>query len=189
MQPAGTNVLNEAIKGAVAGAAGVWVMDRIGWYMYLREDESALQREFEARPGGLDPAHVIANRLANAMGKQLVPSQPNSWGVAAHFALGILPGAMYGVLRHRVKQLPKSQGFLYGLSLFAINDELVNPLLKLSGGPRAYPWQAHARGLVEHLVLGMITDAVLRVMDRELHPPHPYDVTQTAGARSAAGHG
>ncbi|WP_245557667.1 DUF1440 domain-containing protein [Deinococcus peraridilitoris] len=179
-------MLNEAIKGAVAGAAGVWVMDRIGWYMYLREDESALQREIEARPGGLDPAHVIANRLANALGKQLIPQQPNPWGIVVHFALGVMPGALYGVLRHRLPTLSQGQGVVYGLSLFMMNDEIANPLLKLSGGPRAYPWQAHARGLVEHVVLGMVTDAVLRVMDRELHPPQPHDITQTAGARSAA---
>ena len=178
-------MLNEALKGAVAGAAGVWAMDRIGWYMYLREDESALQQELKARPGGLDPAHNIANRLAGALGKELTPQQPNAWGVAAHFALGILPGAMYGVLRHRTKALPKAQGALYGLGLFVMNDELVNPLLKLSGGPRAYPWQAHARGLVEHVVLGVVTHAVLRVMDRELHPPRPHDVTHTSGTRSA----
>ncbi|AFZ66253.1 DUF1440 domain-containing protein [Deinococcus peraridilitoris] len=186
MNSSAVNVLNEAIKGTVAGAAGVWMMDRIGWYMYLREDERALQQELEARPNGMDPAHNIANRVANALGKQLVPPQPNPWGVTAHFALGILPAALYGVLRHRFRELSKAQGFLYGLSLFAMNDELVNPLLKLSGGPRAYPWQAHARGLVEHIVLGMVTDAVLRVMDRELHPPRPQDLTQTVGARSAA---
>lgn len=174
------NPVSEALKGALAGAAGVWVMDRVGWYMYRHEDASTIQRELAARPGGLDPAHNIANRLAGALGTELRPRQPNPWGVAAHFALGVLPGAIYGVLRHRVKELPKAQGFVYGAGLFVMNDEIVNAALKLSGPPQAYPWQAHVRGLVSHIVLGMVTDAVLRVMDRELHPSRVEQVTRSA---------
>ncbi|GGK28390.1 hypothetical protein GCM10008955_22710 [Deinococcus malanensis] len=171
------NPLSEALKGGVAGAAGVCAMDRVGWYMYRREDARTLQRELAARPGGLDPAHNIANRLAGALGTELRPRQPNPWGIVAHFALGILPGVLYGVLRHRIRVLPEAQGFLYGAGLFVLNDEIVNAVFKLSGPPQAYPWQAHARGLVSHVVLGMVTDAVLRVMDRELHPSRPEQVT------------
>ncbi len=44
---------------------------------------------------------------------------------------------------------------------------LVRLLLRgLASGPTAYPWQAHARGLVAHLVLGATTDAVLGAADR-----------------------
>lgn len=88
----------------------------------------------------------------------------------------MLPGALYGALRHRVKGLSGGQGFLYGLGLFLVEDETAGPLLGLASGPLTYPWQAHARGLVSHLVLGMVMDAVLRVMDRELHPPRPEGV-------------
>ncbi|HWG85800.1 MAG TPA: DUF1440 domain-containing protein [Deinococcales bacterium] len=165
------STVNELIKGAVAGAAGVWAMDRVGWFMYLREDEDALRQEERVRPGGLDPAHNIAGRVASALGRELVPEQPNQWGIVAHYALGVLPGALYGVLRHRYPGLASSQGALYGLGLFVVNDELANPLLGLSGGPLEYPWQAHARGLVEHVILGVVTDLVLRTMDRELNPP------------------
>lgn len=82
----------------------------------------------------------------------------------------MLPGALYGVLRHWVRGLSGGQGVLYGLGLFLVEDETAGPLL-----PLAYPWQAHAWGLVSHIILGMVTDGVLRVMDRELHPPSPED--------------
>jgi hypothetical protein len=45
-------------------------------------------------------------------------------------------------------------------------DEGVVPALGLGGGPAEYPWQAHARGLATHLILGAVTDGVLDVMDR-----------------------
>ncbi len=176
MQGPAKNPLNEALKGAGAGAAGVWAMDRVGWYMYLREDPQALEREREVRPNGLDTAHNMAGRMAGLLGQELHPRQPNPWGIATHYALGMLPGALYRVLRHRVKGLSGGQGFLYGLGLFLVEDETAGPLLGLASGPLAYPRQAHARGLVPHLVLGMVMDAVLRVMDRELHLPRPERV-------------
>jgi hypothetical protein len=45
-------------------------------------------------------------------------------------------------------------------------DEGVVPALGLAGGPTEYPWQAHARGLVGHLVLGAVTHATLELLDQ-----------------------
>ncbi len=156
----------DVLKGAIAGAAGVWLMDRAGWFMYRREDSAALQREQAARVDGMDPAHVAAGKVARAFGITLSPSQPHPAGIAVHYALGVVPGALYGPLRRRVKGVGAGRGLLYGLSLFLVNDELLNPLIGLASGPTAYPWQAHARGLVAHLVLGASTDASLDALDR-----------------------
>ena len=94
------------------------------------------------------------------------PPQPHPAGIAVHYALGVLPGALYAPLRRRLGGLGAGRGLLYGLGLFLVNDELLAPALGLASGPTAYPWQAHARGLAEHLVLGAATDAVLGAADR-----------------------
>lgn len=39
--------------------------------------------------------------------------------------------------------------------MFLLNDEILAPVLGLASGPTAYPWQAHARGLVVVLVTGV----------------------------------
>ncbi|MDP9382790.1 MAG: DUF1440 domain-containing protein, partial [Chloroflexota bacterium] len=57
------------------------------------------------------------------------------------------------------------RGLLYGAVLFLLNDEILAPVLGLASGPTAYPWQAHARGLISHVVLGAATDTVLDVLD------------------------
>lgn len=159
------DLLADAVKGAIAGAVGVWALDKVTWYLWDREDPAALQQEREARPEGLDPAHVIANRAAEAMGKELTPQQPNPAGIAVHYGLGIMPAAAYGVLRNRVGGVGAAGGLLYGLGLFLLQDELTNPLLGTSGKPTEYPWQAHARGLVGHLVLGVVTNLTLDLLD------------------------
>ncbi len=162
----GGDVLGDLIKGAVAGAVGVWALDQITWYMWDREDPAALAQERTARPGGLDPAHVMANEAAHAMGKQLHPRQPNPAGIATHYALGILPAALYGAfLRGRMHDLGSARGLAYGLALFALEDELANPLLGTSGPPGDYPWQAHVRGLVGHLTYGAVTDAAIGLLN------------------------
>ena len=162
---------SDMMKGAVAGAIGVWMMDRVGGVLYEREARAALAREHAARPGGKDPAHVLAGKLASAIGVELTPGQPHPAGIAVHYALGIVPGVLYGPARHRFDVPAVGRGLLYGLGLFLVNDELLNPVLGLAAGPTAYPWQAHARGLVAHLVLGVATELALDALDRVTSAP------------------
>lgn len=160
------DLVTDMIKGAVAGAVGVWVMDKVGWYMWNHEDPQALQQEREARPDGLDPAHVMANRAAEALGVELTPKQPHPAGVAMHYGLGMVPGALYGALHKRVEGVGAAGGLAYGLGLFLLQDEGLNPIIGTSGTPGEYPWQAHWRGLVSHLVLGAVTNATVKALDQ-----------------------
>lgn len=154
------------VKGALAGAAGVWVMDRVGWAIWDRQDRRTLDREREARIGGMDPAHATANRVAGLAGTSLVPAQPHPAGIAVHYAIGMAPAMLYAVYRDRVSGLRAGRGLLYGLGLFFLVDEGMTRLLGIAGRPTEYPWQAHARGLASHLVLGAVTDGTLEVLDR-----------------------
>jgi hypothetical protein len=160
------NVLKEVLKGAIAGAASVWMEDRVTWYMYNHEDREAFKQEKRAQVKGKYVAFVEANKIANAVGVKMSDKQEFIAGKSVHYLLGIMPGALYGYLRHRVKGLDKGRGLLYGLGLFIIMDELVGPLSGLSSGPLAYPWQAHARGLAGHLTVGATTDAAVRALDK-----------------------
>jgi hypothetical protein len=158
------SALTSALQGAVAGAIGVWFLDQVDWYMYNHEDPQARRRTQQVRPGGLDPAHVLANKVAGALGTKLSPPQPHPAGIAIHYSLGIGPGALYGALQDRAPVLGVGRGALYGLGLFLLQDELANAATGLSARPGQYPWQAHARGLVAHLVYGVVTDSVLRLL-------------------------
>lgn len=166
-------LISNAVKGAIAGAVGVWLMDRLDWFMFERVDARARQRTEAVRPGGLDPTHVAANRAAHAAGTTLAPAQPHPAGVALHYALGIGPAAVYAATRERFPVRRAGEDHLYGLGLglglFLVMDETLGRLTGLTAAPRAYPWQAHARGLAAHLVLGLATNMVLNL----LHAPRP----------------
>ncbi|WP_090588324.1 DUF1440 domain-containing protein [Arthrobacter subterraneus] len=152
--------------GAVAGAIGVWVMDRVGWSMYRREDPTAFQREHEARSERRDVAHAAVKKAADLTGAPLPTREPSGAGIAVHYALGILPGALYAAARRKYPALTAGHGTLYGFGLFVLMDEITAPALGLASGPAKYPWQAHARGLVSHLVLGIVTETVLGAFRR-----------------------
>ena len=166
-----TSSLRAATVGALAGTAAVWAMDRVGWWMYRREDPRALRRELTARPQGLDSAHLFARKLGRLVGRDPGRRQPNAAGLTVHYALGALPGAAYAVAWQRYPTVRRGAGLPYGLALFAFNDEIAAPLLGLARGPRHYPWQAHARGLVAHVVLGVVTDRLVALDARARRRP------------------
>ncbi|WP_181297551.1 DUF1440 domain-containing protein [Pseudomonas sp. Q2-TVG4-2] len=161
-----TNVLIGAVVGATAGAIAVWAMDRLDWFAYNHVSEKARERTVAARPQGMDPAHVMVDKIAGVTGKDI--SQPHPAGLAAHYSLGILPGALYGAMYRKVPVLSAGRGSAFGLGLFLMQDEGLNAVTGLSGKPQEYPWQAHARGLVAHVVYGIVTDTVVRLANRAL---------------------
>ena len=163
---ANSSVVADLVKGAIAGTVAVWLMDRVAWDMYRSESREAYRQEKAAQVDGMYASHVAADRAAEAAGIELSGRQLDVAGQVVHYATGIVPGALYGALRNRVDGVGAGRGLLYGLGLFAVVDEGAVPLLGLASGPTAYPWQAHARGLVSHLVLGAITDTVIDVLDR-----------------------
>lgn len=159
------SMLADALAGAAAGAAAVWVMDRLDWFNFEREDPEARRRTQSVRPGGMDPAHVAANKTAEALGYDLEPKDNNTVGLAVHYSIGILPGALYGILRNKVPGLDAGRGTAFGLGLFLMQDEGLNSLTGLSAKPNEYPWQAHMRGVVAHAVYGLVLDTMLDVTD------------------------
>src|SRR4051812_17739265 len=93
----------DLLAGALAGAAAVWVMDRVDWFNYRRglDDERTRRQTRRARPRGMDPAHVLAAQATEAVGVAMSSRQLHRAGLAVHYGLGALPGALYGTLRGR----------------------------------------------------------------------------------------
>jgi uncharacterized membrane protein YagU involved in acid resistance len=81
--------------------------------------------------------------------------------LASTTALGIGAGALYAVLRPRIESAALARGLAFGAAFWLLMDEGAVYALRLTPGPTAFPWQAHARGLAGHLTFGAVADATL----------------------------
>lgn len=156
------DLASDLVLGALAGAAATWVMGKVTTALY--EQEGTRVREEENRARGNETAYArAAGKAAGLVGKQLTMSQRQEVGTAVHWALGAGAGAAYGVLKDRVPGADWGNGAAFGTAFFLAMDEGANWALGLTPGPLQFPWQAHARGLVGHLVYGMVADSVLEI--------------------------
>ena len=160
----GNSLLGGLVRGAIAGAAGVWALHEVDKYLASRESTAVKRATIEARPDGLDPGHVIADRATKAVGAELVYPDDNGVGLVVKYAIGIVPAALLGALRDRLMWLTAGRGFAFGVASWAIEDEWATHKAGLAGPPSAYPWQVHGRGFIGHVVYGLTVDAVLRVL-------------------------
>ncbi len=161
---AGNGIMGGLVRGAIAGAAGVWALHEVDKYLVARESLATKRATVAARPDGLDPAHIVAHRATRAIGAELAHPEQNTVGLAVKYAIGIAPAALLGVLRDRLVGLTAGRGFAFGVTTWAIEDEWATSRMGLAGPPSRYPWQVHGRGFIGHVVYGLTVDAVLRVL-------------------------
>lgn len=156
------------LKGTVAAVAATVVLDRLDWFMWNRLGPETRRQTRSVRPQGLDPAHLTARKIARALGRDIQPRGPDNQhpaGVALHLATGMVPALAYAVLRTRAPSLAAGGGTLFGLGMFVLKDEGLNTVTGLAAPPGRYPWQAHARGLIAHLVHGAVLEGTMRLLD------------------------
>ena len=154
----------DALRGGIAGAVGWWVMDQALQRMYDREERSVRAAEDRAR-GGVPALERVAEAGGSTAGAELTLRQRQRAGTALQWTVGIGAGMLYGVLRSRVGAARAGRGLAFGAAFSLVVDEGAVPLLGFAPGPRAFPWQTHARGFVGHLVFGLATEATLAVLD------------------------
>lgn len=151
--------------GAAAGAAATLAMSGVTSAMYARENRQARWREEQAR-GGKSAYEIAAEKAARLVDLNLSSEQEAKAGTLIHYAVGMASTALYAAVRRRIPAPGAARGLGFGAALWLVADEGANPLLGLSPGPGAFPWQAHARGLVGHLVFGLAAEAALSAADR-----------------------
>jgi hypothetical protein len=163
--PRRMSVVTDLVVGAAAGAAATWVMGQATTWMYAWEDEQARDRENRAREGKTAYARA-ADRIARGVNRDLSDEQQEQAGSALHWMTGLAAGAAYAVASRRWPAVRRAGGLPFGTGFFLTIDEGMNAVLGFTPGPRAFPWQAHARGLAGHLVFGLTVETMLSIYER-----------------------
>lgn len=158
-------MIGRMTRGAIAGAAAMWLMDQVTTAMMSAQKPEITAREEAARPNGKGSLDNLVDRLEGGSGVTLSDMQRSMTLQALHYGLGMGPGALYAVVRRRIPLIGAGGGLLFGAALWAINDEYLNTALGLAAPFGDYPLTTHIRGLVGHLALGGATDSILDLLD------------------------
>jgi hypothetical protein len=179
-------------KGVAAGAAGglvaAFVMNQFqaAWGKLMENEERShgaqslqqgspdhgIGRELAER-GVDDPDDDAASRTGNAVSElvfehHLTKSEKEKAGAAAHYAMGVSSGAIYGAVAEFMPLATVCEGTGFGAAVWLVADEGVVPALGLSRAPDAYPASIHVYSIASHLVYGLTTELVRRAVRRAL---------------------
>jgi len=149
--------------GAVGGALGTIAMEPVTTFLYQHEDEPDKKREEELRK---EPAlNVLAARLIELVGAEPTDESKRRLATALHWMYGMGWGALYALLRRRVPMLRKGLGLPFGVLFALVGDEVMNQVLGLTAPPKAWPIDAHLRGVVGHVAYAAATESTLRALE------------------------
>ncbi|PYP83596.1 MAG: hypothetical protein DMF61_22790 [Blastocatellia bacterium AA13] len=176
------DVLKGLAAGVVSGLAAAWVMNQFQalWgkltegaerphgaqSLQQGSPEHGIGRELKER-GSDDGEDNAAVRTANAVAElvfnhKLSESEKEIGGEIAHYAMGAISSAIYGVASEFVPASTVGLGLPYGAAVWAIADEGLVPALGLSKPATEIPMNTHVYALASHLVFGLTTEVVRR---------------------------
>jgi hypothetical protein len=180
----------EGWKGIVAGAAGglvaSWVMNQFqALAKRFAEDFEEVRKERRAKGGNgnaegakggkgsqeaeesEDATVKTAEKVSEAVfHHELTEEEKKLAGPAVHYAFGTAVGALYGGLAEVSPAVARGAGMPFGTAVWLAADEVGVPALGLSKKPTEYPVTVHASALGAHLVYGLTTDLVRRLLLR-----------------------
>ncbi len=178
MQDSQANLWKGAAAGLAAGLAATWVMTQFQELSgKLAEPHKQEDPQHSAKRGkgesaqpkkqGDDATVKAADKLSRGLFHHaLSQDEKKVAGPAMHYGFGTLTGVAYGVLAEIAPSVTRGVGAPFGTAVWLGADEVAVPAFGLSGPPWEHPASVHARALAAHLVYGVTTEGVRRLVRR-----------------------
>lgn len=170
------NAVLGGLAGALGGIAGSWMMVRFNHLVggvEAREGQppqqhyrdSAAPNEHDGtisdEPGSVQTAEIVGEKL---LGRELAQWEKRAAGPIFHYGFGAVAGAIYGVMAERSPDTARGFGMPFGATVWATANEIGLPLAGLAAPPTRYPLSRHVTALGTHLVFGLTTECVRRLL-------------------------
>jgi uncharacterized membrane protein YagU involved in acid resistance len=159
--------LRGAVAGLLAGIFGAAAMNRywaiVSAVRTARSGGASAARASEEDDATVRTASAISEKVAH---HALTRGEKSVAGPAVHYAIGALTGAFYGALAELPPRARVSvgRGAAMGAAVWLSGDEVAVWLLGFAKPPTQYPASTHLLSLGAHLVYGMTTDLVCRIV-------------------------
>jgi putative membrane protein len=170
----GTHLASGILAGIAGGLVASWVMNE-----FMETLGPKLQEAVESAEGSASqkqtaqneqPAEDATMKTADAVvatvtgGRHLSYEQRKVGGPVVHYAFGALMGGVYGALAEAIPETTAGLGTTFGSVLFVGADLFAVPALNLSSSPEGAPISTLASPFAAHLVYGLTTEAVRRLV-------------------------
>ena len=153
--------------GLVGGLVASWTMNRFqdAWSsLASRDDKSQAEQSQQTEPAD-DTTVKAASAISEGLfHHRLSEGEKKLAGPAVHYSLGTVVGGLYGAAAEVMPEVTSGAGLPFGAAFWLVVDEGAVPLLGLAKGPAAYPLSTHAYALASHLVFGLTTESVRRLV-------------------------
>ncbi len=160
-----SRVVKGAVAGLIGGVVATYVMTQFQTLLSsLSEDKNGSGGE-KAEPATVKAAKEISEGV---FGHKLTKPEKEPAGEAMHYAMGGTSGLIYGVAAEIAPVTTVGAGLPFGAAVWVIADDVVVPALGLSKPATEFPISTHAYALSSHLVYGLTTDLVRRVVRKVL---------------------
>lgn len=170
-----TRLFTGIAAGIAGGLAASWVMN-----VFMAKAGTKLQEAVEdiagqphpqqAEPADQEPKEDATMKTADAVvatvtgGRHLSFEQREKGGPIVHYAFGALMGGVYGALAEYSPATRAGFGTAFAGALFAGADLVAVPALNLSGSPADAPATTLVSPFAAHVVYGVTTEAVRRLI-------------------------
>lgn len=169
-----TNPWLGAVAGALGGIAGSWMMVRFNHVVGGSDEDggSHPHRRRTASPNDTDgtiadePAssQVASLTAESTIGRPLTERERQRTGPLFHYAFGAIAGALYGAAAEVKPEYASAGGVPFGAAVWLTADEIGLPAFGLARHPTTYPLSRHAAALGTHIVFGLTTEGVRRLL-------------------------
>lgn len=168
--PEQKHVLRGVLAGVAGGLVASWVMNEFsttaGQKLSAAVETPKEQQIVKSQSDGEDATMKAADAIHSTLtgGQHLTQEQRAKGGPVVHYTFGALMGGLYGGLAEYSSLVSSGLGTTFGSVLFAGADLFTVPALHLAPAPAEQPRSAQASPYAAHLVYGLTTDLVRRLV-------------------------
>lgn len=148
--------------GAISGIIGGFALAGAAQTLYSLTNPKVIAQETKIE--SKDPFIVLAEKLEKVSGKKMTERQKKIFEQCVAAAISATAGISYSLLESKWNLNWLLGGVAFGALFWAIEDEGISPLLGLVGNNKKYPVEAHIRGLVAHVIFGIVTAAFVKAV-------------------------
>lgn len=165
------SLLRGILAGMAGGLAAAWVMNQFmasagqTLEQAVQSDEENREQQAHSSEPKEDATMKAADAIAHsATGDHLSRAEKEEGGPIVHYAFGALTGGLYGGLAEYSSKVTSGFGTSFGSVLFSTADLLAVPALNLGPSPSDQPTSALASPFAAHIIYGVTTEFVRRIL-------------------------